>query len=179
MIWNYVCRVRFSFVQFSGHHGKWVPNESLAQIFDKRYYHELMMRSWSVRIIEATDLPQLDYITGNPNSSNPKMMLNTDVCLVWDIDEDMNCCTRTDMFRTNGDSHCAQDEDKQCPLYGAGNPSWEAAEAVQEYLGAPGEMDNNEAFYEAFKLAWLRATMNGMYDLHPIKESSCVMSAEA
>jgi len=152
--------------EFSGHHGTWVPDDQQAQIFDKRYYQEMVSRAWWPR--EASTEPfQQDFTTGNHNGS-PKMMLNTDICLVFDIDDERNgsgteCCTRTDLVDGDGNSHCEILEDSQCRLYPHDHPRWEATNAVMHNLDG-----NNHNFYEAFRLAWFKATTNGMFDLHPI-----------
>jgi len=162
--------------EFSGHRGIWVPNDKLAQVFDKRYYQELVGRSWVPRI--SRDPLKEDWTTGSdPNDSNsniihnPKMMLHTDICLFYDLDANSNCCTRTDLFKSDGESHCPTEKDNQCSVYGGDHPWREASEAVIEYLGAPHVEDDNDNFYEAFRRAWFKATMNGMGDLKPVAKS--------
>lgn len=153
--------------EFSGHAGTWVPNDRLAQSFDKRYYRELVGRSWSPRT-STEDPRKRDFTTGDPRSGRPKMMLRTDVCLFYDVEEEDACCTRTDLFDGRGVSHCQKERDRQCPMYRADHPRREATEAVIHYLGAPDIDDDNGNFYEAFRVAWFKATMNGMHDLKPV-----------
>eukprot|EP00581_Thalassiosira_minuscula_P011009 CAMPEP_0183715088 /NCGR_PEP_ID=MMETSP0737-20130205/9452_1 /TAXON_ID=385413 /ORGANISM="Thalassiosira miniscula, Strain CCMP1093" /LENGTH=61 /DNA_ID=CAMNT_0025944153 /DNA_START=18 /DNA_END=203 /DNA_ORIENTATION=- len=59
-------------------------------------------------------------------------------------------------------------------MYDEDHHRWEASEAVKEYLGAPNDREDNTAFYEAFRMAWLKATINGMHHLKPIR-NSCVV----
>ena len=157
------------FLQFSGHHGTWVPNHNHAQVFDKRYYQELVSRSWWPHV-SSHDPPLTDWITGNPNSPNPKMMLNTDMCLFYDIDDNQPCCSRTDIFKPNGESRCEEHENLQCSVIGSDHPRWEASLAVRRYLGGSAANDNNEAFYDAFRLAWFKATLNGRSHLKPLMD---------
>mmetsp|Transcript_23117 Transcript_23117/g.50063 ORF Transcript_23117/g.50063 Transcript_23117/m.50063 type:complete len:557 (-) Transcript_23117:185-1855(-) len=156
--------------EFSGHHGSWVPSFRHAKVFDKRYYQELVSRAWTTR--EAPEDPNLqDWTTGNPESDRPKMMLNTDVCLFYDVDDDVPCCTRTDLFATDGRSRCNTDEAKQCATIGEGHPRHDASKAVRRFLGGATQNDDNSDFYESFEIAWFQATINGMRDLKPLMES--------
>ncbi|KAL7430594.1 hypothetical protein ACHAXH_004714 [Discostella pseudostelligera] len=152
--------------EFSGHHGTWVPTDKEAQIFDKRYYQELVGRSWSPRQA-SVDPPLQDFTTGD-NTSRPKMMLNTDICLVYNLEQSFPCCTRTDLFDGNGQPHCNTNWDTQCSMYEDGNSRKEATDAVANYLDGG---DDNTNFYEAFRLAWFKATTNGLADLQQIVES--------
>jgi len=153
--------------EFSGHHGMWVPNHKKAQTFDKAYYQELVSRSWSPRA--ASHDPTLtDWTTGSPTSANPKMMLNTDMCLFYDTENSSPCCSRTDLFKENGQSRCEANADRQCSVIGSDHPRWEAAQAVRKFLGGSSANDNNWHFYEAFTLAWFKATLNGRTHLKPI-----------
>ena len=104
---------------------------------------------------------------------SPKMMLNTDICLFWDTDDHERCCTRTDLFNSDGESHCQEEEDNECKLYENDHPRMEAVNSVLEFVD--GGNDDNENFYKAFELAWLKATVNGMHDLHPLGESCLVV----
>ncbi|KAL7539626.1 hypothetical protein ACHAXR_009456 [Thalassiosira sp. AJA248-18] len=157
-------------LEFSGHHGTWMPNDIEAQVFNRGYYKELIGRSWTRRLMSADPLFQ-DWTTGDSNSGSPKMMLNTDICLIWDVEESESCCTRTDLFKSDGESHCQMDEDRQCDVYDMDHSRWEASEAIKEYLGDPSVEDDDGHFYEAFRVAWLKATVNGMHNLHPLQES--------
>jgi len=157
--------------EFSGHHGTWVPNDIEAQIFDKRYFQEVVARSWSVRHL-AHDPPLQDWTTGNANSNRPKLMLNTDICLFYDVEASSGpCCTRTDAFDPSGRSRCLSDADNQCPTIDSSHPRWQAARAVRRYLGGSTQNDSNQAFYQAFKLAWFKATLNGMEHLKPVMDT--------
>ena len=148
-----------------------MPNDKLAQVFDKRFYQELVSRSWVPREASIDPL-KTDWTTGNHNTDRPKMMLHTDICLFYNIEENGNCCTRTDLYNTSGESHCRTEwENNQCSVYDRDHPRWEASEAVKRYLGAPHVNDDNGNFYEAFRMAWLKATMNGMHDLKPVMDS--------
>ncbi|KAL7536964.1 hypothetical protein ACHAXR_007507 [Thalassiosira sp. AJA248-18] len=151
--------------EFSGHHGTWVPNDVKAQIFDKAYYEELISRAWSPRQA-STDPPLQDWSTGNPNSNSPKMMLNTDICLYYNIEETAPCCTRTEL-----DGRCEEFEDTQCGVYDDDHPRWEARAAVLSYLGGPTKNDNNDPFYNAFRDAWFKAVNNGMSELKPVMDT--------
>ena len=91
-------------------------------------------------------------------------MLNTDICLVFDLESSGPCCTRTDLFKTNGESHCQTMEEEQCPVYDGGNPRLAATEAVAEYA------EDNANFYEAFRQAWFKATTNGNSNLQRVVE---------
>ena len=50
------------------------------------------------------------------------MMLNTDICLVYDIDayidENVPCCTRTGAFYTDGEDQCVDVDAaaRSCPM---------------------------------------------------------------
>ncbi|KAL3763098.1 hypothetical protein ACHAW5_006567 [Stephanodiscus triporus] len=148
---------------FSGHYGTWSQNDFEAQIFDNQYYRELVGRAWSPRPI-SNDPPLSDFTTTEVDDPKPKMMLNTDACLVFDLESSGPCCTRTDLFKTNGESHCQTMEDEQCPVYDEGNPRLEATEAVAEYA------EGNANFYEAFRQAWFKATTNGNSNLKRVVE---------
>jgi hypothetical protein len=124
--------------------------------------------------VSAADPPKTDFTSGEVGDPRPKMMLNTDICLVYDIESESDdaaggaspCCTRTDMFKTNGESHCQTMENEQCPAYDASNPRIEASGAVSDMLDG----EDNTNFYEAFRAAWFKATTNGHSDLIPIQE---------
>ena len=147
--------------EFSGHEGTWVDTATDAQIFDKQYYEELVFNAWRPRNL---GLETQDYTTGN-NKRNKRQMLNTDICLVFDIEDNLQCCTKTDEFFLNGQSKCIDNTLNQCPLYPKGNPRWAATEAVVEYIGGTKGSKNNEYFYSAFSKAWEKATTNGWDNL--------------
>lgn len=151
--------------QFSGHHGTWVPNHKDAQVFDKKYYEELFRRAWTPRGVGTDDQ---DWSTG---SSQDKMMLNTDMCLLFDIDNDKSCCSRTSMLKPNGQNRCEINENRECQMISQGHPRIEAARAVKKYLGGSGPNSNNAPFYNAFTIAWFKATTNGMETLRPLQDT--------
>ena len=63
------------------------------------------------------------------------MMLNTDICLVFDIDRaGNNCCTR--------EGECGDFRGRQCPIYDERNKRREAADAVIDFIG--GSMDDTD-----------------------------------
>jgi hypothetical protein len=78
--------------EFSGHEGTWVDTARDAQRFDKQYYEEIVFNAWRPRNV---GLDSQDFTTGN-NNRNDRMMLNTDICLVFNIDNNFACCTKTD-----------------------------------------------------------------------------------
>lgn len=187
-----------SLPQFSGHHGTWVPNDSEAQVFDKKYYEELFRRAWRPRDV-GTD--HQDWTTGSSGSRSPKMMLNTDsaykrcilfaflflarsfyfvtnpclqiVCLLFDIDDKKQCCSRTNLFKSNGRNRCEVSslENKECSRINRNHPRFEASKAVKTFLGGSGPNDNNAPFYDAFAVAWFKATTNGLDVLKPLKDT--------
>ena len=145
-----------------------MSNDKEAQIFDKKYYEELFRRAWSRRGVGGENQ---DWTTGNPNSGSPKMMLNTDMCLLFDIDQENNCCSRTSMFKRNGKNRCDIDEERECQMYSSDNPRIEAATAVKKFLGGSGPNSNNAPFYDAFTIAWFKSTTNGMQNLRPLSDT--------
>ncbi len=70
-----------------------------SKVFDKQYFVELSDNAWQMRNIGGPEDggPPQDWTTG---TSGDRMMLNTDVCLIYDIDENVdsgtNCCTNPD-----------------------------------------------------------------------------------
>lgn len=109
-----------------------------------------------------------DWITGRSNS----LMLNTDLCLVYDIDDFIEdnepCCTKTD-------DRCFDPEaaKRKCPVYSRMHSRWEAREAVQEMLmlDDTNTQDRNLSFYMAFAEAWGKATTVGQDSLSPLVDS--------
>ena len=100
------------------------------------------------------------------------MMLNTDICLFYNVEEMTEpCCTRIDIFDGSGNSRCERFEDTACEEYPANHERAEAAAAVRNYLGGSTRNDNNEHFYQAFKIAWYKAVMNGMDNLKPLMDT--------
>jgi len=133
-------------------------------VFDSGYYTALLDETWRPR--NMGDAEQ-DWTTGRDND-NPRMMLNTDMCLVHDIkenvDRDIPCCSRTNHHFEDGQNECVDREAarRRCPMYSRGNP---AANAVHEMS------DDNAAFYRAFTRAWNKATTVGHKNLIPLDES--------
>lgn len=99
------------------------------------------------------------------------MMLNTDICLYYDIQASAPCCTRTNLVDGKGRSRCETDGDKQCTRIENTHPRWAASMAVRKYLGGSSPNNDNSAFYDAFRLAWYKATMNGMDNLKPVMDT--------
>jgi len=159
---------------FSGHHGRWSDSDQDAQVFDKQYYVDINDNAWRLRNRggPANGGPPQDWTTGRGNR-NDRMMLNTDICLAFDIDrttsDDIPCCTRTNKVDSNGENECI-DEDaarRRCPRYSRNDPMRDAKDAVEEYrLG-----NDNSRFYEAFSEAWAKATTVGQSDLSPLAET--------
>eukprot|EP00986_Skeletonema_menzelii_P015143 scaffold11068_cov129-Skeletonema_menzelii.AAC.5 len=134
----------------SGHHGTWAPNNSEATVFDKKYYEQLFMNNWRVSGFGNTQ----DWRTGNPG--NDRMMLNTDICLAYNIDSGFACCT-------TGNFQC-----RQCPRYTSNSPRKAAERAVLKMLGGVPGNTNNDPFYESFERAWNKMTSVGQSDLMPL-----------
>lgn len=154
-------------VEFSGHHGSWAANEREAQIFNKKYFEELFGRAWTPRGI-GTAKQDWTWVSGNPNNSVAKVMLNTDMCLVYDIDNNKQCCSNTGAFKPNGQSRCANNKNRQCRRHSQNNP---ATAAALSYLGGSSPNSNNTPFYKAFTLAWYKATTNGIRGLKPLRDT--------
>ena len=89
---------------------------------------------------------------------NPRMMLNTDLCLVYDIATVGNsCCTIQ--------GECQGFNGGQCPIYDEKSKRREAANAVIDFIGDSMDDEDNLAFYEAFANAWEKATSLGWSNL--------------
>ena len=140
---------------FSGHHGTWVPSNAEAMLFDKTYYEEVFLNSWHPQKIGT---PTEDWTTGN---GGDRVMLNTDLCLVMLIDENMPCCTGT---RCTGLS-------RRCPRIPQGHPRSEAFDAFEDFLGGGYPNDNQAPFYNAFREAWGKATKLGQNNLFPLADN--------
>ena len=139
-------------------------------MFDKQYYEEIYLNSWHPRNVGKSNQ---DWTTGKSKSGSARMMLNTDLCLVFDIENTFPCCTRTNKFFSNGLNQCL---DKQlskikCPHYSESDSRSAATAAVKEYLGGSYPNTNNVPFYTAFSDAWGKATTNGRENLSPLAES--------
>ena len=176
--------------QFSGHEGTWVDTDEDAQvshtflrfkemcsqtnrsyescflkIFDKQYYEEMYLNSWRPRNMgESTQ----DWTTGRTSDGgNTRMMLNTDICLIHNIDGNMPCCT------TDDEDACADLEAaaSRCPFHSSSESRYEAREAVGEMLGGSYPNTNNVPFYSAFFEGWTKATSVGQTNLSPLVEN--------
>jgi hypothetical protein len=156
--------------EFSGHHGTWAANDAEALIFNKKYYEELIGRAWTPRGLGTTK-QDWTWISGNPSNQTPKMMLNTDMCLVYDIDSTKQCCSNTGLFKSNGQSRCDNNANRQCRSYSQNNSRIQATSAVVNYLGGSTPNSNNTPFYNAFTIAWFKATTNGMDNLKPLSDT--------
>jgi hypothetical protein len=109
-----------------------------------------------------------DWTTGRTSDGgNTRMMLNTDICLVHNIDGNLPCCT------TDDEDACADSEAaaRRCPFHSPGESGWEARRAVGEMLGGSYPNANNAPFYRAFSEAWRKATTVGQTNLSPLVES--------
>ena len=152
-------------------------HNSINQRFDKQYYEEIYLNAWRPR---NGGQPTQDWTTGRPSSElppgHPRMMLNTDICLVHNIDGNNNlpCCTRTGSTYANGRDQCIDDTAarRACPMISQSHPRWGVRQAVGEMLGGSYPNENNVPFYEAFREAWRKATTVGVgRNLLPLRES--------
>ena len=143
------------------------------KVFDKAYYAEISENAWRPRNRggPSDGGPPQDWTTGD--NGNSRMMLNTDVCLAFDIDDttsrDVPCCTRLDKFYPDGQSECI-DRDaarRRCPRYKRNDSRRAAWDAVQEYRGG----NDSTRFYNAFAEAWRKATTVGQRNLSPLAET--------
>mmetsp|Transcript_33438 Transcript_33438/g.50441 ORF Transcript_33438/g.50441 Transcript_33438/m.50441 type:complete len:451 (-) Transcript_33438:167-1519(-) len=128
--------------RFSGHDGTWVQNDEESTIFDTGFFTETVNRGWRPRDTDAGT----DWTWGR---NRDVMMLNTDICLRFDIPDgdDQDCCTNTD-------ENCGPMNLPQCDSSEFVRP--EAYQAFTEFTSR-----NNNAFYNAFSEAWEKATENG------------------
>ncbi|KAL7518705.1 hypothetical protein ACHAWX_003515 [Stephanocyclus meneghinianus] len=139
----------------SGHEGVWVDNADDAMVFDKQYYEELFNNAWHPRNMGQS---VQDWTLDVVDPENPRMMLNTDLCLVYDIESvNNNCCTR--------EGECTTYRARQCPIYSEQDSRRQAANAVVNYIGGSMDSTNNEPFYTAFTAAWVKATNLGWDNL--------------
>ena len=114
---------------------------------------------------------------GGRNEDSPRFMLNTDMCLLFDLEQTFPCCSRTDLLNNNGDNPCREFNETTCSVYDESSPRKEAAEAV-ELLATGGGNNirnpNNQPFYDAFETAWSKATTNGVTNLRQL-DITCVI----
>eukprot|EP00985_Skeletonema_marinoi_P027084 scaffold21705_cov110-Skeletonema_marinoi.AAC.1 len=160
---------------FSGHEGIWVDTDAEATIFDKRYYEEVLRKTWVPRN-EGTDVQ--DWTWGGNNDGSPHFMLNTDMCLLFDIETTFPCCSRTDLTRNDGTNQCQCDRrnsvlsDTQCSR----TTNEDAANAMLQFAAQRDDgrfTNDNEPFFTAFSVAWEMATINGRDNLQELA-LSCV-----
>lgn len=154
---------------FSGHDGIWVDTVEESTIFDKRYYEEVIRRAWVPRN-EGTVVQ--DWTWGNPdNDGNPRFMLNTDMCLLFDIETTFPCCSRTDLTRNNGSNQCDRGNTVLSDTPCGRTSNQEAAVAMVEFAGereTGGFNNDNGPFFSAFSVAWEAATSNGHGNLQEL-----------
>ena len=103
-------------------------------------------------------------------------MLNTDMCLFFDLESNYPCCSRNDLLDGDGGNRCVDEALSQNPClpYGETHRRKEAADAVEAFALGGGRgfnNDNNGPFYTAFAKAWANATTNGWNSLQPLSES--------
>jgi hypothetical protein len=158
--------------EFSGHHGIWVDTEAQSVVFDKRYYQEIFNRAWIPRNLND---PLQDWTWGGNNGESPRFMLNTDICLFYDIETTFPCCTDTSLSLNGGGNQCDRGgvvlRNTPCGGYVPGSPRAEFASAVELFAGKrPGGGFNNDngPFYSGFSSAWSKATTNGLSGLQPL-----------
>jgi len=139
---------------FSGHEGTWVDTDGESAIFDKRFYTELTRRAWFPTVVKAG----IDWKWGRGDRN--VMMLNTDICLYFDIPDGNNqrCCTDTG-------PGCEGVE--LCPYASSVRP--EAFVAVDSFRS--GMRDDNDNFFAAFTKAWVAATENGHSNLFEVLDT--------
>ena len=158
--------VIFKFIPEMAHDVK----SNVNQQFDKQYYEEIFLNSWQPRNIDESFQ---DWTTGSASDSVTRMMLNTDLCLVFDIEHHLPCCTSNDVLDPNGDDTCidAVAAQNKCPMLSNTHSRFEALETVEEMLGGSYPNTNNVPFYSAFTDSWSKATTLGWKNLFPLAES--------
>ena len=129
---------------FTGHDGTFVQNNEESTFFDKQYYQEVVNRGWH---------PDNHWTWGGSNRHT--MMLNSDICLRFDIDDRSPCCTNTTKNCRNDSIQNVQCKDSSSLV----RP--DAFAAFNEF--AAGDGTDNDAFFSAYSSAWTQATENG-YD---------------
>ncbi len=80
--------------EFSGHEGTWVRDTDQSVVFDRQYYTETTRRAWRPRSTPVGT----NWIWGGDDRN--VLMLNTDICLRFDIPDGDNqtCCTRINPY---------------------------------------------------------------------------------
>lgn len=164
---------------FSGHHGTWVSEDNNgAQVFDKQYYVDMLEDAWRPRNQgngNRGGVPQ-DWTTGR---GDDRVMLNTDICLAFDIDgsirRDTPCCTRIENGNPDGRNECTERDAarRRCPRFARSATRKAARDAVQEFSGGRNndDDDDNASFYAAFAEAWQKATTVGQRNLSPLTKT--------
>ncbi|KAL3784493.1 hypothetical protein HJC23_013636 [Cyclotella cryptica] len=156
---------------FSGHDGYWMPTVADSLVFDKKYYEELILRTWRSRNIGTKEE---DFVASTEEThEHPQMMLKADVCLLYNTDRKYPCCSKTNRF-LHGVNECDWEEvlsNKKCPSYAKNDSRMEAVRAVLEYLGGISPNDNQGPFYKAYATAWFKATTNGHDNLKSIRRT--------
>ena len=163
---------------FSGHDGIWVDTNQEATIFDKRYYEEVLRRAWVPRN-EGTALQ--DWTWGGGNNGSPRFMLNTDMCLLFDVETTFPCCTRTDLTRNDGSNQCDTNNSVLRGTECGRTTNEEAAAAVLLFADQRDDNDimfnnDNGPFFTAFSAAWEAATTNGWDNLQELSLSCGTVS---
>lgn len=102
---------------------------------------------------------------------------------IFSIDNSVECCSRTDL---DGNACTSRDLDfsqSPCQTYEAGSERDEAAQAVVRFADPRSAVDitgpfsnNNQPFFDAFAVAWEKATTNGWTNLSTLSEA-CVPDA--
>jgi len=176
-------------------------SEAESLVFDKRYYEEILRRAWIPRNLDDDSVPQ-DWTWGGSGNDeddviatrvdgggdveinlSPRFMLNTDMCLFFDIDNSVECCSRTDLDGNACTSRNLDFSQTPCQTYEAGSERNEAAQAVVRFANPRSALDitgpffnDNQPFFEAFAVAWEKATTNGWTNLSTLSEA-CVTDA--
>ena len=88
------------------------------QVFDKSYFDAMFTDAWRPRRMGRA---KQDWTTGR--GGNTRLMLNTDMCLLFDIDQHIRqrspCCTKTNSHYSDGQNECIDREAarSRCPMY--------------------------------------------------------------
>eukprot|EP00574_Skeletonema_japonicum_P001168 CAMPEP_0201740636 /NCGR_PEP_ID=MMETSP0593-20130828/46404_1 /ASSEMBLY_ACC=CAM_ASM_000672 /TAXON_ID=267983 /ORGANISM="Skeletonema japonicum, Strain CCMP2506" /LENGTH=600 /DNA_ID=CAMNT_0048234957 /DNA_START=99 /DNA_END=1901 /DNA_ORIENTATION=- len=146
---------------FSGHDGIWVDTNQEATVFDKRYYEEVLRRAWVPRN-QGTSVQ--DWTWGGGNNGSPRFMLNTDMCLLFDIESTFPCCSRTDLFGNDGNNQCNRGNNNLAGIECGRTSNVETEAAMVLFSGerdGGGFNNDNGPFFDAFSEAWQKATTNG------------------
>ncbi len=142
-------------IDFSGHAGTWVQDDERSTEFDNNFYRELLRRSWFPR---ETGVANDDWTWGGQNRN--VLMLNTDICLRFDIDDGTPCCTNTNAGNCRGQNNQCLSSEEVRP---------DAFNAVNTFAGD--DTNDNDAFFAAFTSAWVQATENGYDSLNELVAS--------